>query len=98
MTIAMLILVRLVVGVLSPEPGLTGQSRIGLSPDSLSRTTLNRVAVTSVEQEHAIRSTVDNDGKNVQNVAAEHADIQYFLLQAGRIGAAKRNPLTVVTL
>ena len=49
-----------------------------------------------MEQHHAIRRAVNDDRKEIQNVAAEHADVQYFVLQTRRIGAAQRNPLTVV--
>jgi len=49
-----------------------------------------------MEQDHTIPWAVDNDSENVQNVAAEYAYIQRFLLQARCVRAAKGNPLTIV--
>ncbi len=49
-----------------------------------------------MEQDHPIRRAIYNDRENVQNVAAKYAHVQCLAAQTSRIGAAQRNPLTVV--
>ncbi len=60
-----------------------------------SRAAQNGIPIGAMEQHHAIRCAVNDNRKEIQNVAAKHADVQYFAIQTGCIGAAKRNPLTV---
>ena len=57
---------------------------------------LNRVAVGTMEQDHTIRATVNNDRKEVQDVAAKNAHVQCVLVQASRVCAAKSSPLAIV--
>ena len=49
-----------------------------------------------MEQNHTICCAVDDDREEVQNVATKHAHVQCLAAQTSRIGAAKRNPLTIV--
>ncbi len=50
-----------------------------------------------MKQHHAIRRTVNDDGKEVQNVAAKHAHVQCIILQTSGVGTAERDRLTIIS-